>query len=150
MSAANSGAGGLGGGGHVDYTYKDTGTGGLSGAYSIWGFAEQGFFGAQGTIGICTNAVSGCSDSNSAIEFSNVVANDAQWHQYYAAWRQGSSAVESCFMTDDTDPADCSWNASQFPLGTEFDAILLTGFNSRHDLGDSLYFDDLESEPNPQ
>jgi hypothetical protein len=145
LTSGNSGSGGLGGGGHVDWMYKDTGAGGLSGAYSIWGKAHIGWGQANGTIGVCLNAASGCGGSPSAIMLNNILPNDNTWHQYYLAWRQGSANVEYCFMQDDTNASDCSWSATKFPLSTTFDAFMLTGFGSRADLGDSVWFDDLQA-----
>jgi hypothetical protein len=130
--------------------YKDTSTGGLSGAYTVWARGQVKQFNIDSTIGVCLNAASGCGGSGSAIMYGGAVLADNQWHQYYIAWRQGSASIESCLLIDDTNPADCSWIARKFPMGLSFNAVLLTGFGARPDLGDNVWFDDLESAPLPQ
>ncbi len=150
LNTANSGVGGLGGGGHIDYMYKDTGAGGLFGAYSVWSKARIGWGHADATLAICVNEASGCGDSNTSIQYPNIVPGDNTWHQYYLGWRQGAASVESCVMQDDSRREDCVWDPSSFPLGTEFNAILLIGYGSRGDLGDRVWIDDLEALSTPQ
>jgi hypothetical protein len=150
LSSINSGSGGLGGGGHVDYMYKNTGAGGLFGAYSLWGKAHVGWGHADAMFALCTDEASGCGDSNTSIQYPNALPNDNTWHQYYFGWRQGAESVESCLMQDNLQREECVWNPSNFPLGTEFKALLLTGFSSRWDLGDSVWIDDLAALSTPQ
>ncbi len=150
INTSNTGAGGLIGGGHVDYMFKNTGAGGLFGAYSLWAKAHVGWGHADATVGLCTDEASGCSDSNSTLQFQNIVPSDTTWHQYYVGWKQGATTVESCLMQDDIQREHCNWNPSEFPLGTEFKAILLIGFGSRKDLGDEVWIDDLAALSTPQ
>jgi len=73
-----------------------------------------------------------------------VIPVDDVWHQYYVAWRQGTSQVQSCILQDDTDPAHCVWADTPVALGTQFNTIALWNTNGyRADHGDNLWFDEL-------
>ncbi len=71
--------------------------------------------------------------------------SDENWHQYYIAWRQGVAALELCVMRDTSDPLTCGWQETEHGLGAAIDGILLYGTTLRPDLGDRIWYDDLEA-----
>ena len=139
---ATGGAGGLGGFGYESFMYKESGVGQDSGAFTIWARARQAGHYTPASVGLCAGVSLGCSGQN-AYWFNPFVPQDDTWHEYYVAWRQGSSSIETCVLQDNTTASDCVWNPINFPLGTQFDGILLAGGVARPDMGDQVWFDDL-------
>lgn len=91
---------------------------------------------------------SGCvADTNCGtnIAFFNSELKDNVWHQYYIAWRQGESSLEICTMRDDTNPLNCGWSATDKALGAQLDGVLLSGITLRSDLGDRIWYDELQA-----
>jgi hypothetical protein len=123
--------------------YLEVGPAISSGAYSIYAQAQSAAFGnPDPTMSICSE-MSGCVDGT-RLDFTGMVPLDGQWHQYYLAWRQGTTNVEMCSMQNDTNPADCVWHQSALPSGTRFDGVALwSGNGVRGDLGANLRFDEL-------
>jgi len=137
---ADGGAGGLGTIGHTAYMYRDFDQSD-SGAFTIWARAHKGWSSAAGSIGLCTNA-----DCSINYQLSGIVApqSDEAWHQYYIAWRQGANAVEICELMDNTNINNCAWNETSLSAGSSIQAVTLRGDTSRSDLGDHVWFDDLQ------
>ena len=138
----NGGLGGLGTPSHEPYIYKETGVGTSAGAYTVWAKAVSGFMQVTGNIGICSAIWTDCYGPYVKL-FDPNMPNDNVWHQYYIAWRQGASSIETCLLQDDTKSADCVWKSTSFPLGTQFDGVALSGVTLRSDLGDHIWFEDL-------
>jgi len=144
----NGGVGNLMGGlPHEAFMYKETGVGQESGAFTVWAKARIGVDAPDGSFNICDVASVNCTDYKT-IQFSNVIPDDDIWHQYALLWRQGSTTVESCLLTDDTNISDCAWNPTTIALGTEFDGIGLDAFSPHPELGDNVWIDDLAALPN--
>ena len=140
---ANGGLGGLGTGSQTAFMFKHSGVGQTAGHFSVWGKSNHG----QGGIGVCTvTAVDDCQSQSK--RYLNTFPDDNTWHLYYLAWRQGAEMVETCLLMDDI-TAPCTWYATLFPLGTEFDGVLLVGFAPRPDLGTHVWFDELAEGPTP-
>ncbi len=127
--------------------YLESGVGTGAGAFTLWGRARpaQGSHIAQGNIGLCFARWSECFGP-SVYVLTNVLTQDDAWHQYYVAWRQGTSAVETCVLQDDTDPTHCTWVPTTVPLGTLFDGVQLSGsvVNGISGVGDQVWFDELK------
>lgn len=124
-------------------TYLETNPPLSSGAFTFYGKARRGFIGPIPIIVIC-NVQSTCLGSTEQIVFLGLIPTDGSWHHYFVAWKQRTSYIESCALTDDTDAAHCSWFDTGIELGTQFDGIRFgsqTGY--RNDLGDNLWFDEL-------
>ena len=122
--------------------YLESGVGTDAGAFTVWGRARLGFRAANGNIAICTAKWSNCYASYE-YRFNDAIAKDDTWHQYFIAWRQGTTTVEACILQDDTDAAHCVWKDTGFALGTQFDGVQLSASVARTDLGDQVWFDDL-------
>lgn len=114
-----------------------------AGAFTVYARARAGSLAnPHPVISLCKES-SSCVDGSRIDFFTNVQVDDT-WHQYYFAWRQGSTHVESCIVQDSTNPSGCSWTDEGFALGTKFDGVALwssTGY--RADFGGNLWFDEL-------
>jgi hypothetical protein len=139
-------AGGFGSFGYEASMYKESGTPQDQGAFTIWVRERFGWRVPAANIGLCEGNMLGCSNAN-LLWFTNVAPPDNTWHEYYVAWRQGSSNVETCLMMDDTTASDCSWGDTNIPAGTQFDGVQLQAGVIRPDLGDQVWFDDLAEAP---
>ncbi|MEI6864097.1 MAG: hypothetical protein WCK46_01860 [Candidatus Adlerbacteria bacterium] len=116
-----------------------------AGAFTVYAKARSGFNSPDTQISLCAGVALGCTDAE-RINFLNHAAVDNVWHQYYFAWRQGASFVQSCVLEDDSNAADCAWVDTGFTAGTQFDGVALwstTGY--RNDLGANLWFDELQA-----
>ena len=139
---ANGWIGGLGGGGTEAYMYKESGVEQNAGAFTIWARSRAGWRQTTANVGLCE-----APDCTPNLWFDPLGTNDDTWHQYYVAWRQGNTSIETCVLQDDTKGADCAWKSTNYSLGTQFDGILLAGGVLRPDLGDQVWFDDLANAP---
>lgn len=114
-----------------------------SGAFTIYMRARN--ISSNPPIARVSICVTGSQCVTSRFDFGKELLVDDTWHQYFIAWRQGTSTVETCFMRDTTDHTSCSWVASPLPTGTTFDAVAVWSTNSmRADLGSTLWFDELK------
>jgi len=139
---ANGGVGGLGTLGSSAEMYLETGNAREEGVFTVWARSRLGYRLAAANVSICATQWSNCF-SPYLHTFANVVPSDDTWHQVYIAWRQGSTFAEVCKLLDNTNPDNCNWVPTTFPLGTKFDGIQLSGTNFRSDLGDQVWFDEL-------
>ncbi|MDO8517774.1 MAG: hypothetical protein Q7S26_00575 [bacterium] len=129
--------------GTVPLTYLESNPPLGSGAFTFYGKARRSFMGPIPIIVIC-NAQLTCTGSMQQIAFLNLIPLDDSWRHYWVAWRQGTSHIESCALTDDTNSAHCAWVDTGIALGAQFDGIRFgsqTGY--RNDLGENLWFDEL-------
>ena len=140
---ANGGVGGLGTLGSSPRMYLESGVGSEAGAFTIWGRSRIGYRFAVGHIALCTARWSNCFGPY-AYTFYDAVAHDDIWHQYYVAWRQGSSTVEACILQDNLDKSNCAWSDTGYMLGTQIDGVQLSASVYRSDLGDQVWFDELK------
>ena len=149
MSAGS--AGGLGTFGYASSMYKESGVGQDSGAFTIWARARMGWRKTSINIGLCEGEFSGCGGPTLYWVTNDAGPDDNVWHEYYIAWRQGSTNVETCLLMDDTNAGDCVWkpitDTDNFPPGTQFDGVQLQASVLRPDLGDQVWFDDLANAP---
>jgi hypothetical protein len=131
--------------------YAAQSTGLLRGAFTFYTKASPGFNNPDPVISVCITGT-GCADASSItrISFSGVVPIDDTWHQYFIAWRQGSSEVQSCILQDDTDATHCSWRTgSGIPNGTTFDSIAFwsgNGYRSDNSPFANIWIDELVQE----
>src|SRR3989344_285150 len=115
----------------------------LEGAAVVWAKMHTGWRKPMVSVGACVAGTSNCSVN---IPFVNSdQPSDDVWHQYYFAWRQGATALETCTLSDTIDPLACGWHETEHAVGTAVDGILLYGTTLRADLGDRIWFDDLEA-----
>ena len=131
--------------------FRESGVPQSAGAFTIWARARKNpsdRFIANANIGLCAGASLGCIGANTYFIATGVAPTDDMWHQYYVAWRQGTNMVEGCVLQDDTNAGDCVWESSNnFPLGTQFDGIMLQGGLFYRSVGDEVWFDDLAEAP---
>jgi hypothetical protein len=146
---ANNSLGSLGTFGHTIIMYQETGVGQDQGAFTLWARARKGLPGGSvaANVALCLGQSLGCTPPNLYYPVPDFAAKDNIWHQYYFAWRQGSASVETCEMFDDINASDCVWQSTNVVLGTQVDGVLLNGNVIRVDLGDQVWFDDLENAP---
>ncbi len=129
----------------VPRTYVESDVALSEGAFTIYAKAASGFIKPGPIIAVCP-LQSNCNDGSQGvgISFVNRLPIDGTWHQYYVAWRQGTSTVLACFLQDDTDAQDCTWEYTNQPAGTTFDGVALWSQSGYHeDAGDNLWFDEL-------
>ena len=139
---ANGESGGLGTVGSTPIMFLESGIGSESGAYTIWARTRIGWRFANVDLGLCVASWSHCLGQN-AYHFSDFAPADDTWHQYYFAWRQGTTSVEVCKLQDNINSNHCNWVPTTFALGTQFDGVILTASTYRVDLGAQVWVDDL-------
>jgi hypothetical protein len=139
---SGGGIGGLGTYGFTPMMYKESGIAQSQGAFTVWIRARLGWRRVAANVGLCAGVSLGCISPN-LYWFSDIAPQDDTWHQYYFAWKQGDTKVETCMLRDDTNKGNCVWSDTGMPAGTQFDGVMLNGNTARTDLGDQIWFDDL-------
>lgn len=128
--------------GQIPRMYK-TGTPTDQGSLTVWSKYNIGYAGmGSAFINVCI----GSPDNDICDGWTGFQIPDNSWHEYYLAWKDDAQGNKDfCKLTDNTNPADCTWSPSGvFSAGDEPDTVVLGSTAAgRPDLGDELWFDEL-------
>ncbi len=131
----------------IPRTYHENAANPLTeGSFTVYAKAQNGAFHSLFPVFSICSANSACVDGTGRLDIVDAIQYpfDDVWHKYAIFWRQGTSHVETCVLTDSTDVRFCIWKDSGAALGITYDALALWSTNGyRSDLGEKIWFDEV-------